>query len=105
MTTPTTTPRPRPILLAQSMLAAVQVVTGAAGFADHVPATAAWWIITGLAAVQIGLAVYLERISTPLSSPQDNRGVPLVPVDSPAAPTGPTAASGMGTTGGPLLPE
>jgi len=94
------TGRPRPILLAQSMLAAVQVIVGAAGFAEHVPAGAAWWIVTGLAAVQIGLAFYLQSRTTPLSSPQDARGVPLVPVDAVPPPVVSPPAT---TTGRPVV--
>jgi hypothetical protein len=116
MTTPVPSPRPRPILLAQSLLAAAQLIVGAAGFAEHVPAAAAWWIITGMAAVQVGLAFYLQGQTTPLSDPQDARGVPLVPADvaqarvDQAAISGPPAPDVLSgglptTTGGPVVPE
>lgn len=78
---PPAAPRPRPILLAQSVLAAVGLVVSAAGFSEHVPAVVAWWIVTGMAGIQIGLAFYLQRQTTPLSAPQDHRGVDLVPID------------------------
>lgn len=102
-------PRPRPILLAQSILAALALVTGTAGFSQHVPAAAAWWIITGLAAVNLGLGFYLQSRTTPLSSPQDARGVPLVPIDAidpPLQPPAPPAAGTLPTTSGaPVRPE
>lgn len=76
------TTRPRPILLAQSILGAAGVVVASAGFTQHVPASAAWWIITGLAAVNFGLGFYLQSITTPLSSPKDAEGRDLVPADT-----------------------
>jgi hypothetical protein len=75
------TPRPRPIVVTPAVMAAVGVVIGSAGFADQIPERAAWWILTGYAAVQVGVALYLQSITTPLSAPQDARGVELVPVD------------------------
>lgn len=75
------TPRPRPILVTQSVMAAVGAVIGSAGFAGQIPARAAWWIITGYAAVQVGLAVYLQSITTPLASPKDADGRDLVPAE------------------------
>jgi hypothetical protein len=92
--------RPRPVLLSLSVLAALDAITGAAGFAERIPAGAAWWIITGLAAVHVGLAVYLQRVVTPLADPRDARGVPLTPVD--AAPQGRTLPT---TTGEHTIPE
>lgn len=80
--TPATGARPRPVLVAQSILAAVGLIVGSAGFAEQLPARAAWWIITGLAAVNFGLGFYLQSRVTPLSAPQDARGVTLVPADT-----------------------
>lgn len=74
--------RPRPVLLAQSILAAVGAVVGTAGFAEQIPARAAWWIFAGLAAVNFGLGFYLQGLVTPLSQPQDARGIDLVPADT-----------------------
>jgi hypothetical protein len=73
--------RPRPILLAQSILAAVGLIVGSAGFAERVPADAAWWVVTGLAAVNLGLGFYLQSRTTPLSDPRDASGTPLVAAD------------------------
>lgn len=119
---PATGARPRPVLVAQSILAAVGVIVGTAGFAEQLPARAAWWIVTGLAAVNFGLGFYLQGRVTPLSAPQDSRGVPLAPVDttrivvtrdaSGGDPTA-TVVTPQGTppprlddtTGGPLRPD
>jgi hypothetical protein len=79
---PVNASRPRPVLLAQSILAAAGLVVGTAGFTQHVPAAAAWWIVTGIAAVNFGLGFYLQGLVTPLSAPQDARGVELVPADT-----------------------
>lgn len=76
------TPRPRPIVVTQAVMAAVGVVVGSAGFADRIPDSAAWWFITGYAAVQVGLAFYLQSITTPLSAPRDAQGRDLVPSDT-----------------------
>ncbi len=76
------TPRPRPILITQSIMAAIGAVIGSAGFAGQIPARAAWWIITGYIAVQVGLAFYLQSVTTPLSSPKDAEGVDLVPANT-----------------------
>jgi hypothetical protein len=60
----------------------VGAVVSSAGFAGQIPAAAAWWIVTGYLAVQAGLAFYLQSVTTPLSSPKDNRGVDLVAADT-----------------------
>lgn len=73
--------RPRPVLITLSVLAALDILTGTAGFTQHIPAGAAWWIITGLSAVHIGLAFYLQSVVTPLADPRDARGVPMVAAD------------------------
>jgi hypothetical protein len=88
------TPRPRPIVVTQAVLVAIGAVISSAGFAGQIPAAAAWWIITGYLAVQGGLAFYLQSVTTPLSSPQDNRGVELVPADT----TTVTLTGGEGAT-------
>ncbi len=83
MTTANVTPagsRPRPVLVAQSILAAAGLVVGTAGFAEQVPARAAWWIVTGIAAVNLGLGFYLQSRVTPLSDPRASDGTPLAPV-------------------------
>lgn len=87
------TPRPRPIVVTQAVMASLGAVIGAAGFADQIPAAAAWWIITGYAAINIGLAFYLQSITTPLSSPRAADGRDLVP-----AGTTTVVASGGTTT-------
>lgn len=76
-------PRPRPILVTQAILAAVGVVITSAGFAEQIPASAAWWFLTGYLAINAGLAFYLQSITTPLSSPKDSQGRDLVPAEAP----------------------
>lgn len=78
---PDSTPRPRPIVVTQAVMAALGAVVGAAGFADQIPAAAAWWILTGYAAINVGLSFYLQSITTPLSSPRDSLGRDLIPAD------------------------
>lgn len=78
---PSSGPRPRPIVVTQAVMAALGVVVGSAGFADQIPEGAAWWILTGYAAINVGLAFYLQSITTPLSAPQDAQGRDLVPAD------------------------
>lgn len=81
-TTPDNTPRPRPIVVTQAVMAALGAVVGSAGFADQIPEAAAWWILTGYAAINVGLALYLQSITTPLSAPRDAQGRDLVPADT-----------------------
>lgn len=78
---PSSGPRPRPIVVTQAVMAALGAVIGSAGFAGQIPAAAAWWIITGYAAVNVGLSFYLQAITTPLSAPRDAEGRDLVPAD------------------------
>lgn len=79
---PDNAPRPRPIVITQSIMVAIGAVISSAGFAGQIPAKAAWWIITGYIAIQAGLAFYLQSVTTPLSSPKDARGVDLVAADT-----------------------
>lgn len=88
--------RPRPVLVVLSILAAVDLVVSSAGFAGQVPARAAWWIITGLAAVKVGVAFYLQGVVTPIAAPRDARGVDLVPADTTVVRTE-TTADGVST--------
>lgn len=94
-TPPPPSPRPRPILLVQSTLAALGVVTGSAGLTAHIPAAAAWWLVIAIAAVNVGLGFYLQSVTTPLSAPQDARGVPLVAHDVAQAAVVQAAATGV----------
>jgi hypothetical protein len=74
-------PRPRPILVTQSVMVAVGAVVTSAGFAGQIPARAAWWIITGYIAIQAGLAFYLQSVTTPVSDPKAADGSDLIPAD------------------------
>lgn len=76
---PSSAPRPRPIVVTQAVMVAIGAIVTSAGFAGQIPTAAAWWIVTGYLAVQGGLAFYLQSVTTPLSSPQDNQGRELVP--------------------------
>jgi hypothetical protein len=78
---PDTAPRPRPIVVTQAIMAAIGAVITSAGFAGQIPARAAWWIITGYLAINVGLSFYLQSITTPLSSPKDAVGRDLIPAD------------------------
>lgn len=89
--------RPRPIVVTQAVMAALGAVVGAAGFADQIPDRAAWWILTGYGAINVGLAFYLQSITTPLDSPKDRDGRDLVP----AGTTTVTVADGVATVVGP----
>ena len=77
--------RPRPIVIAQVILTIVGSIVTAAGFADQIPAGAAWWVLTGYGALNLGLAFYLQSIVTPVSSPKDADGTDLVRADSEAS--------------------
>lgn len=115
--TPTlpSSPRPRPVVWYGAFTAALGAFLGFAGLQDLMPKTVIAWVALVGAVVTAAGAFLVQKTTTPLSNPQDARGVPMVPVDvahaqaveaaatgtPPPSPTGPT----MGTTGGPLLPD
>jgi hypothetical protein len=68
----------QPVLLAMSILAAAQMVTGAAAFADTVGAKVAGLVIAGIAAAQFGIQYWVRGVVTPLVDPRDADGIKLV---------------------------
>lgn len=85
----TTTPEPgapgvvarNPVVVIMSILAAVQALTGAAGFAEAVPERVALWLIIGAAAVQAGVQFYVRSLVTPTVDPRTDDGTPLIPAE------------------------
>lgn len=67
-----------PVLLAMSILAAAQLVTGAAAFTDTVGAKVAGLVIAGIAAAQFGIQYWVRGVVTPLADPKDAAGNALV---------------------------
>jgi hypothetical protein len=59
---------PRPIMVALSILAALKVLAGAAAIADLIGPTATGVTLAVLAAVDIGVATYLQSRVVPLES-------------------------------------
>lgn len=59
---------PRPILMALSILAGLKVLTSAAVFTDLIGTTAAGLVVATLAAVDVGLAFYLQGQVVPLAN-------------------------------------
>lgn len=88
-TLPVPVPRPRPVLFYGMINTAVLAFLGGAGAIDLIPPVAVAVVALAWAVVGGGWAFYVQSVTTPVSSPQDDRGVPLVPVDSvPQASTG-----------------
>lgn len=54
----------RRLALLHALLAGAQVVTGAAGLADLVGSRPAQWAVLIVAAVQVAVAAYTDRIAT-----------------------------------------
>jgi hypothetical protein len=54
----------RKLALLHAILAGAQVVTGAAGLADLVGARSAQWAVLIVAALQVTVAAYADRITT-----------------------------------------
>lgn len=71
--------RPRPVLAAFAVLAALDVLTGGSALADIIGKDTAALIVLVLAAVKVGVAFYVQGQVTPLSSPQTSDGAPLIP--------------------------
>ena len=57
-----------PVLVVMSVLAGMQALIGAAGFAEAVPRQAALWMILATAAVQAGVQFYVRGQVRPLTS-------------------------------------
>ena len=68
-----------PVLVVMSVLAGMQALIGAAGFAEAVPRQAALWMILATAAVQAGVQFYVRGQVTPVADPRDADGRPLTP--------------------------
>lgn len=76
------TPRPRPVVLYGAFTAALGAFLGFAGLQDLMPKTVIAWVALVGAVVTAAGAFLVQKTTTPLSSPQDARGVPLVPIDA-----------------------
>jgi hypothetical protein len=70
--------RPRPVLWAMSILAALQVLAGAAAFTDAVGAPIAGVVVVLVAAIQAGIAFYVQSTVTPVDDPRDAAGNRLI---------------------------
>jgi hypothetical protein len=74
-------PRPRPVVYYGAFTAALGAFLGFAGLVDLMPKTVIAWIALLGAVVTAAGAVLVQNTVTPLSSPQDARGEPLIPTD------------------------
>ncbi|MEH0825438.1 MULTISPECIES: hypothetical protein [Micromonospora] len=72
--------RPRPVLIITMTLAALTAVTGFAGLADLLPATAILWLLLVQAVAVAVAGVYLQSVVTPLADPRDDAGRRLAAV-------------------------
>lgn len=70
-------PRPRPVLAAFAVMAALDVLTGGSALADFIGKDTAGLIVLALAAAKVGLGFYVQGEVTPLSDPRDADGAPL----------------------------
>jgi hypothetical protein len=68
-----------PVLLAMSLLATLQALTGGAFLVDLFGAKVAAGIVLALAAIQLGVQYWVRGEVTPLSDPRDNFGQALRP--------------------------
>jgi len=82
--------RPRPVLLYGMINTAVLAFLGGAGAVDLIPVKVVALVALAWAVVGGAWAFYVQSVTTPVSSPQDARGVPLVPLDAVDAGTGGT---------------
>lgn len=80
--------RRNPVLLIMSLLAGVNAILAVGTLQDLVPAAAFGWITLILAGAQAAVQFWVRGQVTPLDSPRDRAGVPLVPHEftSPPAP-------------------
>lgn len=74
-------PRPRPVVLYGAFTAALGAFLGFAGLVDLMPKTVIAWVALVGAVVTAAGAVLVQSTVTPLSEPQDARGMPLVAQD------------------------
>lgn len=63
-----TTSKPKPVLAALAVLAALDVLTAGAAFADFVGKDTTALIVLILAAINVGVGVYLTSVVTPVSN-------------------------------------
>ena len=87
-TASTTGSRPRPVVIYGAVVAGLQALLGAGDLLNVIPDSVARWLqLTLVVLVAVGGALVVQAKVTPLSDPQDDRGVPLVAVDSMPAST------------------
>jgi len=111
----TSTSRPRPVVLYGAFTAALGAFLGYAGVTDLLPKNVIGWVALIGAIITAGGAVLVQNTVTPLSDPQDARGVSLTPVDVAEAEKAQAVAEAVAlpspvvswptTTGKTLLPE
>lgn len=77
------TPRPRPVLIAFSVMAGLDVLTGGSALADVIGKDTAGLIVLCLAAAKVGLGFYVQGEVTPLADPRNAAGEALRPVPPP----------------------
>lgn len=77
--------RPRPVLVAAALIAAIDALAGAGALLDFLPKTAVGIIVLINVVVGAAGAVLVQGSVTPLSAPQDGRGRALVPDSQVAA--------------------
>lgn len=87
--------RPRPVAWYGAFTAALGAFLGFAGLTDLMPKTVIAWVALVGAVVTAAGAVLVQSTTTPLSAPQDARGVPLVPQDVAEARAVQAAAEGV----------
>jgi hypothetical protein len=73
------TTRPRPVLIAFAVMAALDVLTGGSALTDVIGKDTAGLIVLALAAAKVGLGFYVQGEVTPLADPRDADGAPLLP--------------------------
>ena len=105
--TPSPNSRPRPVVLYGAFVAALGAFLGFAGLDDLMPKAIIAWVALGGAVITAAGAVLVQRLTTPLSAPQDARGVPMIPVDVAQAKVNEAAVASQlpTTTGTPVIPD
>lgn len=71
--------RPRPVLFYGMFTAAVTAFLGFAGISDLMPKVVIAWVALVYAVIGAAWAVYVQSITTPVSSPRAVDGTELVP--------------------------
>lgn len=74
--------RPQPVRVMAVVLAVLGFLTGAAGLADLIPKVAIAWLVIIYGVVQVAWGAWTASQVTPLAAPQNNAGVPLVPLNT-----------------------